>query len=137
VYGMQARVFECGRGESQPLKKCTVYGAARVRHSSSGVRRAVSVGSWCRFLVLRRVRRLSTCSRCMNASCTLPFGMYHVVVYLSDLTSPRRNRLAYPVVARGIPGHGRHNGTRARASWRVALRARARCAARVSGSVSA
>ena len=81
MHGMQARVFECGRGESQPLKKCTVCMAPRVSAQlvREAVRRAVSVGSWCQFLVLRRVRRLSTCSRCMNASCTLPFGLYHVV----------------------------------------------------------
>lgn len=61
--------------------------------------------------------------------------MYHVVFTYIDLTYARgRNRLGISlprVVARGIPGHGRHNGTRARASWRVAVRARARCAARV------
>ena len=42
--------------------------------------RTLRVGSWCRFLVLRRARRLSTCSRCMNASCTLPFGMFYLLL---------------------------------------------------------
>ena len=77
----------------------------------------------------------------MNASCTLPFGMYHVVfTYRLDIPLTRgRNRLGISlprVVARGIPGHGRHNGTRARALRGPRLRMSLRvtmCAVRLVG----